>query len=48
VWRDPKKTKAYTPADFMPGAKTKSQTPEQMLATVKIMNAAYGGNIVEK
>jgi len=44
MWRD-SKTKPYTPDDFMPTKKVKHQTPEQMLVTVKILNAAFGGNI---
>lgn len=35
----------FTPADFLPTHKeqTPEQTPEQMLAIVKLMNAAFGG-----
>jgi len=47
MWRDPK-SKALVPSDFMPGEKTSQQTPEQMLATVKLLNSAYGGNVVEE
>jgi len=45
--RDPKKTKAVSPQDFMPKAKAKIQTPEQMLANVKLLNSAYGGKVIE-
>jgi len=47
MWRDPKKTKAYKPQDFMPKREAKVQTPEQMLATVKLLNSAYGGKVIE-
>jgi len=34
------KSKAFTPQDFMPGKETKkAQTPEDMLAVFKSMNA---------
>ena len=45
--RDPKKTKAVSPQDFMPKREVKVQTPEQMLANVKLLNSAYGGKVVE-
>ena len=45
--RDPKKTKAVSPQDFMPKSKVKVQTPEQMLANVKLLNSAYGGKVIE-
>lgn len=45
--RDPKKTKPVSPQDFMPKAKAKVQTPEQMLANVKLLNSAYGGKVIE-
>jgi hypothetical protein len=38
IHRDPK-TKAFTPQDFMPGKETKKQTPEDMLAVFKALNA---------
>jgi hypothetical protein len=37
--RDPKKSKPFTPQDFMPGQaqrKQEKQTPEQMIEVVKI------------
>ena len=44
-----KSKKVYTAEDFMPGRKqTKQQTPKQMLSTVKMLNAAYGGSVKEK
>jgi hypothetical protein len=45
--RDPKKTKAVSPQDFMPKQKPKRQTAEQMLANVKLLNSAYGGKVIE-
>ena len=50
--RDPKKkSKPYTPQDFMPEEKrtrpSKKQSAKQMLRTVKILNAAHGGNVKE-
>lgn len=42
--------KVFTPDDFMPqkAAKPKKrQTPEDMLAVVKVLNAALGGRVVE-
>ena len=47
MWRDPKKTKPFKPQDFMPHTETKRQTPEQMLANVKMLNSAYGGKVIE-
>ena len=47
VWRD-SKTKPFTPEDFMPGKKHTKQTPEQMLAAVQMLNAAYGGKVIEE
>lgn len=44
VWRG-KNTKAFTPDDFMPKEKPGQQTPKQILATVKTLNAAFGGKI---
>lgn len=46
-----KGSKVYKPQDFMPGAKVKlgtPQTPKQMLATIKVLNAIHGGKVVEK
>ena len=54
--RDPAKKKdPFTTDDFMPqtGAKkqspkqSKEQTPDQMLAVVRMWNAALGGNVEE-
>lgn len=47
MWRD-SKTKPYKPSDFMPEQKPKKQTPEQMLMAVKMLNSAYGGNVIEE
>ena len=47
MWRDPKKSKPCKPQDFMPKHETKKQTPEQMLAAVKLLNSAYGGMVIE-
>ena len=44
LWRGPK-SRAFTPADFMPGKKLERQTPEQMLA---VMEAAYGGETTKE
>lgn len=42
--RDPKKHKPFTPENFMPQQK-KKQTPKQMLHTVRLLNAAFGGSV---
>jgi hypothetical protein len=48
--RDPKSSKVFTPQDFMPKKeempKRKKQTPEEMLAVVRLWNAALGGKEV--
>lgn len=37
IFRDPKKSQAFTPDDFMPGHKTKqTQTPQQMLNVIQM------------
>lgn len=50
IYRDPKKRKKpYTVSDFMPSTgikKKKKQTAEEMLAFVKMLNAAHGGSVV--
>jgi len=47
LWRGPKTPPAKV-EDFMPGKhESKEQTPEQMLAIVRMLNAAHGGNISE-
>ena len=44
IWRDPKrKQQPFRPADFMPEVESRQQTPKQILATVKVLNAAFGG-----
>ena len=48
IWRDPKKRRPFTPDDFMPKKELKQQSPEQMLMNVKLLNAAFGGKVVEK
>lgn len=42
--------KIFTPNDFMPGRKhkKKEQTPEEMLAIAKMLNAAFGGKVIEE
>lgn len=46
--RDPKKKVGpYTPEDFMPKVKSKQQTAEQMFANIKLLNAAFGGKVLE-
>lgn len=51
VNRNPKKQpKAFKPQDFMPkrGRKRKKkQEPEEMIAQLKIMNAAFGGEEIK-
>ena len=46
IWRG-KNTKSFQPDDFMPRKKSKVQTPEQMFATVKMLNIAFGGTVSE-
>ena len=46
--RDPKrKPRPFIPDDFMPKKERKQQTAKQMLTTVKMLNAAFGGNVIE-
>jgi len=46
--RDPKKkTRPFVPDDFMPKKESKQQTAEQMFATVQLLNAAFGGKVLE-
>jgi len=47
MWRDPKKTKFISPDEFMPKKPNIKQSAEQMLANVKLLNSAYGGNVIE-
>jgi len=47
AWRGPK-SRAFTLEDFMPKYESKKQTPEQMLAAVRLLNSAYGGNYIER
>ncbi len=47
IWRA-KGAKIRTPQDFFPTGKREPQTPVQLLATVKMLNAAYGGKVKEK
>jgi len=47
IWRD-SKTRPFTPADFMPGMRGRRQTPEQMLLAVTMLNATYGGEVIEE
>jgi len=47
IWRG-KSKRIFKPADFIPGTiqgKQKPQTSKQMLATVKMLNAAFGGSV---
>ena len=44
--RDTKrKPRPFVPDDFMPKQESEQQTPKQILATVKILNAAFGGKV---
>ena len=43
-----KTTRLFKPDDFMPKRGTREQTPEQILATVELLNAAFGGDVVEE
>ena len=46
--RDPKRRrKPFTPDDFMPHKQHPGQTPEQIFAQVQLLNAAFGGNVLE-
>ncbi len=46
--RDPKRKRTpFTPDDFMPGKPRKEQSAQQMWATVKVLNASLGGNVLE-
>ena len=46
--RDPKKKiKPFEPSDFMPSDKPKHQTAEQIFATVQMLNAVFGGSVLE-
>ena len=50
MFRDEKKNPdGYTVEDFMPGAKPRKrqQTEEDQLAIVRLLNAAFGGKVVE-
>lgn len=46
IWRG-KNTKLFKPEDFMPGKERKIQTPEQIFAIVQMLNAVYGGDVLE-
>jgi len=47
--RDPKKKrKPFLPDDFMPKKERPIQTAKQVLATVKMLNAAFGGKVLEE
>jgi hypothetical protein len=50
IHRNPKKrSQPFSPDDFMPGKHNKPiQTPGQKLHTVKLLNAAFGGDEVVK
>ena len=47
MWRSPK-SRAFTPADFMPGRKNEPQTPKQMLATMETLKAVHGDKITKE
>jgi hypothetical protein len=51
IYRDKKrKSTPFKPEDFMPEYEQKvkkQQTPEEQFAIVKMLNAAFGGNVVE-
>ena len=38
-----KRRKPFKPKDFMPAARKRRQTPEEMFASVKALNKALGG-----
>lgn len=48
AWRG-KNVKPLTTEDFMPKVKVRSnqQTAKQMLSTVRLLNAAFGGKVME-
>lgn len=50
--RDPKKHKAFQPKDFMPKKEEKKErkelTGEQMLDRLKMVTAAFGGEVKER
>jgi len=47
--RDPKrKRQPFVPDDFMPRKEHVGQTPGQMFAAVQLLNAAFGGSILEE
>ena len=49
LWRDPKrKVKPFQPSDFMPKKQSVPQTPEQMFATVQMLNTMFGGKVIEE
>jgi len=46
--RDPKKKLTpFVPDDFMPKEKHRHQTAEQLFAMVQMLNAVFGGTVVE-
>jgi len=51
VNRDTQKhPKPFTPQDFIPSkvrVQKKSQSPEEMLTMVRMLNAAFGGEVIE-
>ena len=44
--RDPKRTKVFTPQDFMPGhpRQSKTQSPEEMFGIINLIYGAPDGN----
>lgn len=49
IHRDPKKSKAYKPEDFMPNPRKapEKMSDEKMLSQLKLMNASLGGETHE-
>ena len=48
LWGAKKYGKPYMPSDFMPRKTPVEQTPAQMFAMVKMLNAAFGGTVIEE
>ena len=46
-WRS-SKSRPFAIEDFMPGKEHRRQTQKEMLAAVKLMNAAYSNKIVKE
>lgn len=47
--RDPKRKRhPFVPDDFLPKKEHVGQTPEQIFAQVQLLNALFGGTVVEE